>query len=214
MKTRVVIKRPFMGSEVSQQSDTRLFSATELVKIGNQKRKELGLSPFNLSQFIKTKATREFIEELQKLNGIVIDVAKGRYAGTWVHPLLFIDVALAIQPKFKIEVYTWVYDELVKYRNDSGDSYRKMCGSLYDNSPDKARFHKFIPKVATFIKTELKVDDWNTASEAQLKIRDKIHENISFLVGLLKDNKQAVGLGVRKTIKDAKNEAELTNKLF
>jgi hypothetical protein len=34
----------------------------------------------------------------------------------------------------KIEVYSWLFDKLIKYRNNSGDSYKKMAGALFENS--------------------------------------------------------------------------------
>jgi hypothetical protein len=64
-------------------------------------------------------------------------------------------------------------DELLKYRNDSGDSYKKMCGALYERTTDKMRFHKHISELAIKIKTEIGVEDWNKATEKQLKTRDR-----------------------------------------
>lgn len=198
MKTEVILKRPFMGGEISQKSKSELFSATDLIRIGNLKRRELGMQSFNLSQFLSSKATKEFIEELQKTNSQVIVLGRGRNSQTWVHPLLFIDIALAINPKFKIQVYEWLYDELLKYRNDSGVSYKKMCGSLFENSKNKSEFHKYIVKVANYIKEKLNVEDWEHATIEQLEMRDKIHENISLLSDVLRENDNAVRLGVEK----------------
>lgn len=195
MKTEVILQRPFMGFEVSQKSKSGMFSATDLVRIGNIKRKELGLASFNLAQYLKQKNTLEFIEELQKSNAEVVKKGRGRLANTWVHPLLFIDIALAINPKFKVEVYQWLFDELIKYRNDSGESYKKMVGALYERSAKKD-FHQFIAKVATYIKDQCQVADWNKANEHQLRLRDKMHENIALLANVLKSPEQAVRLGV------------------
>ncbi len=201
MKTEVIIKRPFLGGQISQKSKSGMFNATELVKIANTKRKELNKPIFNLAQWLKQKNTIEFIEELQKDNETVYTMSRGRNSATWMHPLLFIDLCLSINPKFKIEVYQWVFDELLKYRNISGDSYRKMAGSLYDRTTSKTTFHKEITEVANQIKIALQVKDWNTASQEQLQLRDKIHENIYLLCNALKDIKQAVRLGIDLTLK-------------
>lgn len=200
MKTEVHIERPFMGSIVRQSSKTQMFSATDLIKIANIKRKEIGLSAFNFQQFLNLKGTKEFIEELQKTNERVIMTTRGAQGGTWVHPLLFIDIALALNPKFKVEVYQWLYDELVKSRNNSGESYRKMCGALYEATTNKTTFHKSISKVANIIKKKLNVEDWNKASEEQLKLRDKIHENIALLAGVLRNPNEAVRIGIIKAL--------------
>lgn len=201
MKTRTLLKRPFMNSEISQQSDTGLFSASDVVRIGNIERAERGINPFDLHQFLYLKGTKEFIEELEKENELVVVKGRGRSSQTWVHPLLFIDIALALNPRIKIQVYKWIFDELVKYRNDSGDSYRQMCGSLFANSTSKHDFHHYIIRVANHIKKSLKVEDWDTATQEQLKLRNKIHENITLLSGILRDNDQSVRLGTAKVLK-------------
>lgn len=205
MKTEVVLKRPFFGHEVRQKSKSSLMSATDLVRVGNIKRAELGLQPFKLSQYLKNKSTKEFIEELQKEESFV--VKSDRKKGTWVHPLLFMDIALAINPRFKVQVLKWIKDELVKYRNNSGDSYKKMIGSLYEKAPAR-EFNKTVQEVAKYIKSEIGVTDWNKASEDQLRLRDRVHENVSLLLDVLSASnwKEAVKLGVQKTLGQLKTE--------
>ena len=109
-------------------------------------------------------------------------------------------MALAISPTLKIEVYGWLYDELIKYRNDSGDSYKKMTGALWLNCNNKSKFHSGVSKTANIIKLACNVKDWESATEDQLKLRDRIHENIALLCDILKDNNQAIKLGITKTL--------------
>ena len=45
----------------------------------------------------------------------------------WMHPFLFIDFAMWINPTFKVTVIKFVYDELINYRNEAGDAYREMA---------------------------------------------------------------------------------------
>ena len=201
MKTQVIMKRPFMGSEISQQSDTSMFSATDLVRVVNRKRIELERPQFNFAQYLKNKSTIEFIEELQKTNERVIIRSRGKGHHTWVHPLLFLDIALTTDPKLKVEVYQWLYDELIKNRNSSGDSYKKMCGYLFDNHGNKQEFPTYIMRVARHIRKSCQVEDWNTATQEQLKLRDKMHENIALLTTALRDNDHAVRLGVQEALK-------------
>ena len=205
MKTEVILSRPFMGSEIEQKSKTGMFNATSLIKIANIKRRELGQSIFNLSQFLKQKSTLEFIEELQKENEKVLIKGRGSKSATWVHPLLFIDIALAINPKFKVEVYKWLYDELLRYRNDSGNSYKKMAGAIFDRTTKKNEFHKYITKVAKYIKENCGVSDWNKATQNQLYLRDRMHENIALLCSVLTNTNEAVRIGVLKAKEDNKD---------
>jgi hypothetical protein len=200
MKTQVLMKRELFGCEISQQSKTEFFSATELVKAGNKWRVANSLSEFNLSQYLKSNSFVEFKNELQNKYGEVISSSRGRNSNTWVHPLLFIDIALAINPKLKIEVYEWLFDNLIKFRNDSGDSYKQMTAAIYIRYPNKRDFPIYIQKVANYIKSELKVTDWQKASEEQLKKRDIIHNSIRLLCNVLNDTNQAVRLGVKENI--------------
>jgi len=198
MITQVEMKRKLFNFEIKQQSKTEFFSATDLVRAGNKFRKSQDLSNFNFSAYLNNKDTKIFIKELDnKFNKSIIK-GRGRSANTWVHPLLFIDIALAINPKLKIEVYEWLMDSLLKYRNESGDSYKKMTGALWENAKNKTKFPKAIADTAKIIKKACKIKDWQKATESQLKLRDKIHENIALLCDVLKDNNQAIKIGIKK----------------
>jgi len=193
------MRRELFGMEISQKSKSEFFSATDLVKAGDKWRRSNNLPDFNLSAYLKNKKTLEFINELkEKTQSEVIIKSRGKGSHTWVHPFLFIDIALAISPKLKIETYQWLFDNLIKYRNESGDSYKKMCGALFANSSNKAKFHINMPKIADMIKIECGVKDWQIATEHQLKLRDKIHDNISLLADVLQNNQLAVEYGIMK----------------
>lgn len=201
MKTEVIMKRVLFGVEVSQKSKSEMLSGTDLVRAGNKWRKSNELSEFNLSQWLKTKSTLEFIDELEKKYGKALINGRGRSANTWMHPLLFIDCALAISPRLKIETYEWLFDNLIKFRNDSGDSYKIMCGALYVRAKDKTGFHKYAQDVANKIKLVCNVKDWQTANEKQLKVRDKLHNDIALLSDVLNSNDEAVRIAIAKVLK-------------
>ena len=79
------MKRELFGYQISQKSKSEFFSATDLEKAGNEWRRVNGLSRFNLSQFLKSKSTVQFIEELElKYNTKVLISSRGRLASTWV----------------------------------------------------------------------------------------------------------------------------------
>ena len=200
MKTAVLMKRELFGCEVEQNSKTEMFNATSLSKAGNKWRSANGLSEFNLSQWLKSKGTQEFISALEKKHGDVLKVGRGRNSATWIHPLLFIDMALAISPSLKIEVYEWLFDNLLKFRNESGDSYKRMAGALFVNASDKAYYYKYIQDVAQKIKLACNVNDWQTATEPQLQKRDKIHDAITLLCDVLRNNDEAVRLALIKAV--------------
>lgn len=197
MTTEVTMKRTLFGKDISQKSKSEFFSATDLVEAGNNFRRENGLSQFNLSQYLKSKSTNDFVEELEIKYGIkVINSSRGRNSKTWVHPLLFIDIALAISPKLKVEVYEWLFDHLIANRNISGDSYKEMSSAIYSNYGNKKEFPKYISKVAEHIKKSVGVSDWESCTSEQLEKRDKIHVAIKLFCNVLNDTNQAVRLGV------------------
>jgi hypothetical protein len=199
MKTEVIMKRSLFDSEISQRSKTGYFSATDLIKAGNAWRIMNKMPPFSYTEWIRTKSVKEFIQELESKFDQPIIKAQGRGTHTWVHPFIFIDLALAMSPTLKIEVYSWIYDELLKYRNDSGDSYKKMAGALYLTISNKSNFKTEIAYVAQKIKEACKVDDWQNATEDQLKRRDKIHDAIFILSDVLRDVELLVLTAIKKT---------------
>lgn len=199
MVTEVIMKRELFGKEISQRSKSEFFSATDLVKAGNQWRILNGKEFFKLTTWLASKHTKEFIEELEKEFGKVIIRSKGKNQHTWIHPYLFIDLSLTIDPKLKIEVYRWIYDSLLKYRNDSGDSFKKMSGALFIKSKNKSFFPKEIKEYCIVIKKACKVDSWETATENQLTLRNRIHDNIALLTDLV-PNDSAVRLGIKKAL--------------
>lgn len=203
MKSIVLIQRDLLGGSVCQNNQTEMFSATDLVRVGNMWRMANGMQGFDMSAWLQTKGTKEFICELEVRfgKGEVKKAARGRGKHTWVHPLLFIDMALAINPKLKVEVYEWLFDQLIRYRNESGDTYKMMCGCLYAHAKNKYGFNNYVQSVAGQIKKACCVDDWNTATEEQLKLRSKLHNDIGLLSDVLNNNDEAVRLAILKAIK-------------
>ena len=132
MKTNVVMVRKMGSFDVHQRTKDGMFNATSLVKQWNKNNKRK-----DVSEFISNRGTIEFIEALiedENLNTGNPDfkthtVIKGKYGGTWMSPLLFIDFAMWLNPTFKLKVLKFVYDELIKQRIDAGDGYLKLSAS-------------------------------------------------------------------------------------
>lgn len=204
MKTEVIMKRQTLGEIISQKSKDGFFSATELVRAGNNYRAMNKMELVRLESYFKNSANIEFMKQLEEKYGKVKTDGRGKGVHTWVHPLLFLDIALWIDPKMKVEVYEWLLDNLLRFRNDSGDSYKKMCGSLFLYAKNKSSFNKNIQLVAQRIKLECGVKDWNSCNEEQLKLRDRIHEFVSFACDMLKDANMAIEIGIAKA-KEAHN---------
>ncbi|WPH64074.1 KilA-N domain-containing protein [Vibrio phage vB_VpP_1] len=76
-----------------------------------------------------------------------------------------------------------------------------MCGAIYKRWSNKSTFHKYITEVAKNIRTLCKVNDWQTANEKQLKVRDDLHREIALLCDVLKDPKLAVQIAFARVMK-------------
>ena len=196
MQTEVIMQRELFGMPISQKSKSEFFSLTDLERAGNKWRAINGLPSFDKKQWLETKQVKEFIHELEEKYGTVIITARGRGTHTWVHPLLFIDMALAISPKLKIEVYEWLFDKLLDYRNDSGDSYKEAAAALYTRATNHKEFPNTIKRVANDIRIACGVIDWQKATQEQLKLRDSIHVAIKLYSRVLTDTDEIVRLAI------------------
>lgn len=199
METEVIMRRTLGHCEVRQKSKSSYLCAIDIVTAGNKYRLLNDLPVFNFSVWLNSKSTQEFIKTLEaEIGQKAVIKGKGKNNPTWVHPYIFIDLALALNPKFKVEVYGWLYDYLLKYRNDSGDSYKKMCGALYVTQSNKFLFPQEIKMLAERIKVECNVTDWEHATEEQLTLRNKIYDNIALLSDIIKDRETLYNVAIKK----------------
>ena len=137
MKTNVIMNRSMGGLIVNQRTKDGMFNATSLLEQWNKSKGLLGRKGKRIDDFLKLKSTEEFINALNEeiLNtdnprySEVYKSSRGKNGGTWMHPYLFIDFAMWINPKFKVQVIKFVYDELIKNRHSAGDNYKLLSAS-------------------------------------------------------------------------------------
>ena len=86
MLTEVIMKRQLFGCEISRKSQSEYFSATDLVKAGNKWRITNGLLPFNMTHWLETKSTKEFIQSLEaKFGKVKINAHGGGLILGYIH---------------------------------------------------------------------------------------------------------------------------------
>ena len=193
MKTNQLMKRRLDNFEVIQQTSDGFFDANNLLQQWNKN--SIGAKR-EMSKFLKSPKTKEFIEEIieqealsQKSHlalSVVCRTVKGRNTKkgrvpdkVWMHPYLFLDFAMYLSPKFKYQVIKFVYDQLIEYRIDSGDLFKEMNSAL--NERFKKEFNTSATpdlyiKEARRIKGSLGVNNWNTATELQLEYRKRLEQ--------------------------------------
>ena len=127
MKTSVNMVRKMGNFEVVQRTKDGMFNATELLKQWN---KYSGMKK-EIKDFFENKSTKEFIQTIEsedsanRGNSPYLKT-RGKYGGTWMHPYLFIDFAMWLNPKFKYKVIQFVHDQLIEQRHLAGDMYKTL----------------------------------------------------------------------------------------
>lgn len=132
MKTSVVMIRKMGDFEVSQRTKDGMFNATALLKQWNAKPEN---PKRDLSKFWESTKVKEFLRVLENDEEFLNTPKQGYYktrgknGGTWVHPYVFIKLAMWIHPLFELKVIKFVYDDLINYRNIAGDNYKILSSA-------------------------------------------------------------------------------------
>lgn len=137
MKTNQIMIRPMGDFKVEQRTVDGFFNATALLKqwnVHNGAKKDL-------KHYFENQSANELINtivERENLNSrkSAYLSSRGKNGGTWMHPILFIDFAMWINPSFKYDVIKFVYDEMIKFRNLAGDAYPSMCRAVRSIMPE------------------------------------------------------------------------------
>lgn len=100
MKTNQIMVRPLGRFNVSQRTKDGFFNATALLKAWNS----TVMSERKMDNYFQSEKTKEFINTIMerenldtpKLVYVKSKASRGDSAGTWMHPMLFIDFAMWI----------------------------------------------------------------------------------------------------------------------
>lgn len=163
MKTNQVLERKMGEFKVYQRTCDGMFNATILLKQWNNFVKNLEVINTqnsgclkkckDLDDFLGNKSAKEYIDVIMTRENLhtskqVCIKKRGKFnGGTWMHPMLFIDFAMWINPEFKYDVIKFVYDQLIQYRNDAGDAYKEMATAIC-SIVDKSLIQEAMKKVA------------------------------------------------------------------
>lgn len=147
MKTSVIMVRPIDGVNVRQDSLTKFFNANDLISVYNQKNS----SAKRIQDYFDNEATKRFMDALlqseiqnnakeRELEDLIVTTKRGKFGGTWMNPYLFIDFAMWLSPEFKVTVLKWVYDNLIAFRIEAGDSFKEVNGAIFNAHPNSPPF--------------------------------------------------------------------------
>lgn len=190
MKTNVIMKRAMGDFKISQRTKDGMFNSTELIKQWNESKGLKGRKGKRIDDFLKLESTKSFLSALQEeidntedhRYSKTLQSSRGKNGGTWMHPYLFIDFAMWLNPKFKIKVIKFVYDQLIQFRNEAGDNYK-----ILSNSGKKLKGYNY-PEVAkalqwiVFDKTGKGLR--NSATQEQLNELKEIQKKLAYAIDL------------------------------
>lgn len=217
MKSNQEMVRRIEKFSVTQRTSDGFFDGSELLRQwnsveGNQQRK--------MARFLEMDTTKEFLTALaideyeRKSHGAkmhhgdnqqvkttdLIVMVKGRNTKSgktpdkvWMNPLLFIKFAMWINPTFEVKVLRFVYDEMIKYRNDAGDAYRDLSSAIGKIVPSD-----FMPKAMQKVAEAL---NWIVFGNHEKMARNKYGD----------EHKQRELYQIEKKITDLINEGFIMN---
>ncbi len=117
--------------KVEQRTKDGFFNATSLLKQWN---KQSGQKK-QMSHYTDNANTKEFLnallqeENLKERNSVLLQT-RGKTGGTWMHPLAFLDFAMWLNPTFKVKVLKFVADQMLFYRNEAGEAYKRLSSAI------------------------------------------------------------------------------------
>ena len=93
------------------------------------------LSQKEIKDYLFNNSTKDFIQTIIDKENLtsendVCKTARGKYGGTWMHPMLFIDFAMWLNPSFKYDVIRFVYDKMILYRTNACDAYKELSSAV------------------------------------------------------------------------------------
>lgn len=131
MANYIIMTREMGEFQIRQRVSDGFFDATGLLNQWN----ELSKMQKQMIHFTENKATESFIEEIQKQENLhkrnsVLIQSRGKNGGTWMHPLLFVDFAMWLNPTFKYHVLKFVTDNLIQLRIQAKDGYNEFIEAI------------------------------------------------------------------------------------
>lgn len=134
MNTNQIMCRSLSLYKVEQRTKDGMFNATSLLSQWN----EANGQQKSIAHYFENTSTQAFIQAIkdeEKLTYrdsvyVVSRARADRGGGTWMHPLLFIDFAMWLNPAFKVKVLKFVSDQMLTYRNEAGEAYKRLASSV------------------------------------------------------------------------------------
>jgi len=208
MKTNQVMIRKMGTYEVRQRTVDSMFNASALL---NQYNRINNISK-RIAHFLSLEGTKDFLnvlaedlqlhdnqpcrdhdmdndDEIIRIPGIIYTSnrkkdKKGRFVQgeVWFHPYLFLDFAMWINPKFKLQVVKFVYDQLIEFRHNAGDQYKGLASAL--TMFENVDYSKVAMGLNYIMFGKHEPELRQNATQQQLKSLSSLQEKLAFAVNM------------------------------
>jgi hypothetical protein len=200
MKTAVIMQRQFNGKTIRQNSKTEFLNLNDLMDCFLEDNPK---STKKVENYMRLSQTQEFAETIREAeleakkqnthkNGEltlpliepvkVIETKRGKNGGTWVHPYLFLDFAMWLNPKFKLWAMSIIEDKLIKLRNEAGNKFKEMQQALKLSGAVSPREFAKEAAMINMIIFGTKAGARNSADEEKLDLLNKLQKYNAHLI--------------------------------
>lgn len=192
MKTSVNMVRSIDNYKILQRTKDGYFDANSLLQQWNKEN-----SKKEINKFLNLNRTQEFISTIHDMESPVdksrigeyqsVSIKKGRNTKrgktpdeVWMHPYLFIDFAMWLNPAFKYHVIKFVHDQLISNRIEAGGGYKDLSKI---GSKLKGYNYKEVARAMNFIVFgKQHSGQRQVATQEQLKEINEIQNKLSYAV--------------------------------
>jgi hypothetical protein len=185
-----------MGNfDVLQRTKDGYFDANILLSQWNFKKEN---PKRKMIEFLESPKTQIFINEIEletqsresehgEFSAFVIKKGRNTINGktkdeVWMHPYLFIDFAMWLNPKFKLSVIKFVYDQLIEQRTLAGDNYKSLSSSL--TKLKGYSFQEVAKAIQWIVYNKTGKDLRQTATQEQLQEINDIQTKLAFAIDM------------------------------
>jgi hypothetical protein len=199
MKTDQLMTLSFKQGDIDGFHKSGMICLTDIFTVGNKYRILGNQTSSNITHFLNSKNTQEFIAIICDKQGVDKEevykkIGKGGNARIFCNIHLAIYAAEYLSPEFHYEVIdNFIKSRIFQYRDESGDEYIALNMYIDTHLPDRiGKNNKGIYiNVAKILKNKILKEDetWNTATSDQLLKRFNFENQLcNYLkMGLIKD---------------------------
>jgi len=189
--------RKLSGFDVIQRTKDGYFDGNKLLDQWNKGNNNVRRR--KMVEFLEYTKTKEFISEItnqsrenDKPDIQAVNIIKGRtnkngsksIDQVWMHPYLFIDFAMWINPTFKYKVIQFIFDQLIDFRNNAGDNYKGLTNAITIFEPSSSQYMQLAKGLNWIIFNRHENGIRQKATQGQLKELIELQKMLSFAVNM------------------------------